>query len=69
MPLGALMVGTASTVGVDTAFLPQPRPLLGARGKGNIRLRRRSVLASGASGRHAFVAGTRIGVGLNTLLE
>lgn len=69
MPLGAFMVGSASTVGIDTAFRPQPQPVLGASGKGNIRLRRRSILAGGASGKHALVAGTRIGVGLNTLLE
>jgi hypothetical protein len=64
---GGFIVGPASSVGVDTAFAPASPPVLGRHG--NIRLRRRSLLAAGRSARASLVAGAPLGVGINTLLE
>jgi hypothetical protein len=62
----AWITALGSAVGVDTAFVALPPPVIG-RG-GNVRLRRRSALAPGRGAR-AIVVGRRLGVGVNTQLE
>lgn len=62
------VVGAGSGVGVDTAFMSLPKPVLGSNG--NIRLRRNSILAAGprpARPGGATVANWRVGI--NSHLE
>ncbi|GII84247.1 hypothetical protein Ssi03_22370 [Sphaerisporangium siamense] len=60
------VVGARSTVGVDTAFVPLPPPVLG----GALRLNRDGVLRPGPKGAHAGVsAGVISAVGVHTQLS
>jgi phage tail-like protein len=62
------VVGVWSAVGIDTAFTPLPRPVLGAAG--NVRLRRASLVAAGPPrGRLPLVVNVSSAVGVQTLLE
>ncbi len=62
------IVGTWSSVGVDTVFAPVAPPVLGTAG--NIRLRRMSVLWPGhRAPRSGIVPGETAAVGIQTLME
>ncbi|MEH2522004.1 phage tail-like protein [Bradyrhizobium sp. AZCC 1610] len=62
------VVGTGSSIGVDTAFTGIPKPVLG-RG-GNIRLRRNSILAAGSRpARPGGATASNLRVGINSHLE
>ncbi|MFF8958578.1 phage tail protein [Streptomyces sp. NPDC014894] len=59
------VVGSRSAVGVDTAFVPLPPPVLG--GERPLRLNRDGVLRPGPRGaRHGVIAGVVSGVGVHT---
>jgi phage tail-like protein len=65
---GGLVVGTWSAVGIDTALVPLPAPVLGGPG-GNARLSRCTVLWPRRDGsRGDFSVGRGAATGLNTLL-
>ncbi|MFV2120857.1 phage tail protein, partial [Streptomyces sp. Act-28] len=58
------VVGSRSTVGVDTAFVPLPPPVLGG---GSLRLNRDGVLRPGPEGaRRGVGVGTVSAVGVHT---
>jgi len=62
------VVGVWSAVGIDTAFLPLPQPVLGATG--NVQLNRASTAAAGPPrGRLPLTVGASSAVGVRTLLE
>jgi hypothetical protein len=67
------VVGSSSRIGVDTALVPLPAPVLGATptGRGQAaRLNRDSVLRSGAPGRRRGVrVGLRSAVAVSTVAE
>ncbi len=64
-----LVVGQQAAVGVDTALVPLPAPVLG-RPEGSVRLGRRSVLWPGRAGRGpAMRVGDRSVVGVNTVVR
>jgi hypothetical protein len=68
----AFVLGTGSAVGIDTAFGAVPPPVLGGRGaaRGNVRLRRTSVLWPGRAGpRGGIVLGKAPAVGASTVLQ
>ncbi len=60
-------VGAGSTVGVDTAFLPFPAPVLGPNG--NVRLNRDSILWPGANNPNPGMAVGTVAVKGGALLE
>jgi phage tail-like protein len=63
--LAGFVVGARSTVGVDTAFVPLPPPVLG--GRHPVRLGCDPVLRPGPRGaRHGVAAGAGSGVGVHT---
>jgi hypothetical protein len=65
---GGFVLGTWSSVGVDTSLTPMPAPVLGR--KGNVRLRRMSVLWPGRNGRREGVAvGETAVVGMKIVME
>jgi hypothetical protein len=59
------VVGPWSAVGIDTAFVPLPAPVLG--GTGNVRLSRASVLYGGRRAGRGMPADGTAQVGLNTV--
>ena len=62
------IVGAGSGVGIDTAFMGLPKPVLGS--KGNIRLRRNSILAAGSRpARPSGATAANWRVGINSHLE
>jgi phage tail-like protein len=62
------LLGAGTALGVDTALVPLPAPVLGRAG--NVRLARASVLWTGRRGpRPAIVIGQPIVVGLHTVME
>jgi phage tail-like protein len=65
---GGFVLGTWSSVGVDTSLTPTPAPVLGR--EGNVRLRRMSVLWPGRTGRREGVAvGETAVVGMQIVME
>lgn len=65
---GGFILGQRVSLGVDTAFVSPPAPVLGAQG--NIRLNRGSVLWAGIRGKtDGIVVGGNVRVGIHTTLE